>query len=159
MPNWVDITLVVKGDNHLREKFHSGIKEVDGELRIFDSYVPCPQELTNGMAPARDQILAKNNIEKYGAPDWYSWMNRYVGTKWGDCHTVLIKVSRVAHTYHFDTAWSLPHEGMITMTKMFPGLRFALRDVVEEGGFFMGSIVYWNGEVVQNNIHVPARSL
>lgn len=45
----------------------------------------------------------KENVDKYGATNWYDWCCRYWGTKWNACD-----VSRSDNTLWFQTAWSWP---------------------------------------------------
>lgn len=109
MPNWCANNLTLEHDDPALIKraidaFNNGA--------LLQEFVPCPQELLDGGSPAPDDV-AKANIEKHGAADWYSWCIEHWGTKWdinneagdadesGDGKSVFMS---------FDTAWGPPLE-------------------------------------------------
>lgn len=55
----------------------------------------------------------KENLDKYGATDWYDWCCRYWGTKWNACD-----VSRGDNTLFFQTAWSWPEPIMQKLAEL-----------------------------------------
>lgn len=109
MPNWCANSVTFEHDDPDMIKravaaFNDG--------RLFQEFVPCPQELLDGVSPAAEDVAAAN-IEKHGHADWYTWCIANWGTKWdinseagnadesGDGRSVFMS---------FDTAWSPPLE-------------------------------------------------
>lgn len=112
-----------------------------------------------------DQRVAENkelyeaqlrNIAKYGYKDWYEWQYATWGTKWGDCHTHFegYEADGTLAKFRFDTPWSNAEGAWLTISTMFPKLRFVFT-YDEEAGFFAGMEVYSNGKVVFESMFAP----
>lgn len=109
MPNWCSNIATLEHDDPAMIK--RAIEAFD-DGRLFQEFVPCPQELLDGVSPAPEDE-ARTNIEKYGASSWYDWCIANWGTKWdingeagsadgsGDGRSVFMS---------FDTAWGPPLE-------------------------------------------------
>ena len=134
MPNWCFNHLYITGDKESLDKFASQVDEgaeSGDDLSIIETFLPFPDDLGDG---------------------WYDWCVTNWGTKWGDCHTRREEAGEGLH-YVFDTAWSPPIEAIISISKLFPDLKFVI--VYEEGGMgFMGGDYIRNGETVMD-VSVP----
>jgi len=138
----------------------TGTRTVE-QLRILESFVPCPKELYDVTHPVREEQaeLAKQMLDKYGTADWYDWQCKNWSTKWGDCHTVfddedIDNNGDCVIGYSFDTAWGTATKGFLTVSSMFPTLRFDFY-YEEEAGFFQGCEVMKNGKLVYEKFFEP----
>jgi hypothetical protein len=169
MPNWTYNQLTVEGEQDELDRFTDLIKytDDDGEevISILRTLVPCPAELedtTKGWLGSDDSEAQHNleeqqqrNIEKYGHPTWYEWNHENWGCKWSDNNTQLTVDRFGALDITFETPWSPPVAGFITISKLFPSLRFVL-SFTEEGNFFVGAVGFLAGETVEvkGNVNV-----
>ena len=158
MPNWCSTNLTVTGPAEEMDRFLAGLKKEGNEHRLIDSYLPCPEELTETVdgwssdedeQKKREELYAKN-IEKYGYKSWYDWQYAVWGTKWGDCDTRFVQSfvrgeNKVAQ-WNYMTAWGPMTNGWLKVSEMFPNLVFEFEHD-EEGGFFAGYELIRNGEV------------
>lgn len=55
----------------------------------------------------------KDNVDKYGASDWYIWCVKNWGTKWNAC-----EASRNNSSLYFQTAWSWPEHIMYKLAEL-----------------------------------------
>jgi|TARA_R110000824_G_scaffold320638_2_gene507614 hypothetical protein len=165
MPNWCENTLIVAGEKWNVEDFIQQVKSSEDALdsaqkhTLLENLYPTPDELNETTSnfgagiddPQYEQKQA--NIEKYGAADWYEWRNEHWGTKWGDCHTVLVDEDYHENfgkvMFQFDTAWSPPAEGLMHIAKMFPRLLMDLR-YAEPGMCFQGYLVVCGNNVISD---------
>lgn len=105
MPNWcANVATFSHSDPAEIKRLESAFAR--GEM--MKEFLPCPEELIEGTAPA-DGAVADTNVEKYGAADWYSWCLNNWGTKWdvGDADGIN-DVDEKSITVYFDSAWSPP---------------------------------------------------
>lgn len=132
MPNWVSITLTVDGPHEDLYEFYTGIPALalkGKETSILKSFIPEPED------PDIDHLM---------------WQLDNWGVKWGDRDTEcreLFHSDDMAHTtavFNFSTPWHFPLVGFMTITSMFPTLRFQF-EIHEECGLFAGFIVMRNG--------------
>lgn len=107
MPNWCQNRVTF---THPNPELIARIKTGFLNSRLFSEFLPCPKELTEHESPNRDEVLAACFMEKYGAPDWYTWQVNNWGCKWdidgnsGDLEEIMENKIRI----HFDTPWSPP---------------------------------------------------
>jgi hypothetical protein len=148
MPNWCHNTLEVSGDetevfDWVRRVREPGEGEnEDGTPLFFSSLVPEPQY--------------KQDENKQGLPDWYSWRVTNWGTKWEPSfsHTPVyltgehpdLHRTEGRAVYTFDTAWGPPLEWLERAAEIFPSLRLTL--VYGEPGMDFGGRVSVRGEEV-----------
>ena len=155
MPNWVDNTLTIRGNNEHLKKFKEQAKGIsEGEAGKTDlclnNFLPLPKELENTTSPSNPQTKEekkKSNelIDKYGVDNWYDWKLRKWGTKW-DVEAELWKDSRNVISYRFSSAWSPPIDWLKKVSSQFPELKFKLH--YSEGGMcFRGDAIAENGTV------------
>lgn len=180
MPNWVATIMEITGEPEELERFRKGVKVSTREepvydfskeygsqqigtrevevLSILDGFVPIPEELYEVTHPVRaeQEELAQKMVDKYGFADWYNWQYENWGVKWGDCHTQLDdeQHDEPKLVYRFDTPWGTAEKGFLQISKMFPTLRFQFR-YDEEAGFFAGSHVMRNGEILYEGMFAP----
>ena len=132
------------------------------EIKIFESFIPCPKELFEVTSPVREEQadLAKEMMDKYGVSDWYSWQYENWGVKWGDCHTFVdseleqLGNGRWETVYVYDLPWGTGEEAHQKISAMFPNLRFGF-DYDEEAGFFAGCQVMKAGEILFSDFFAP----
>jgi len=96
---------------------------------------------------------SKSDLEGMKNPDnWYPWNNNNWGVKWDVAvsdneqypETDLYDESETSLSYHFQTAWGIPDQALITLSSQYPDLVFTL-DFEEETGWG-GEGKYVNGE-------------
>jgi len=75
--------------------------------------------------PATDEQLIE--MERAGAPDWYTWRVREWGTKWPASRVCAeVGVCPPALIYEFETAWDVPYGIYETLVAEFPTIHFDL---------------------------------
>lgn len=138
MPNWCTNNATFENDNpemirRLVEGFNKG--------ELFSTFLPCPKELSEGVAPA-DESATKTNIEKHGFADWYQWCLNNWGTKWDvgneDVEVEPSDDGRSVRLF-FDSAWSPPLAFYQAMEERF-GFKIAA-SYFEPGMAFVGEYV------------------
>ena len=101
--NWCANSVVLShADREMLEKVKAGLLG-DGMMSAF---LPVPDELRNADAPNRSDNTDAL-VEKYGAPDWYTWCTRNWGTKW-DVTTNSVQFIGDDLEFSFDSAWAPP---------------------------------------------------
>lgn len=110
-----------------------------------------------------NEILTKQkeNLEKYGAKDWYDWQLSNWGVKWGDCDTGF-DGKPAPYGYrdlwlvagYFQTPWGTATVGWREVSKKFPNCIFIF-DSDEEAGFFAGIEMIHDGDVVFEDYYEP----
>ena len=153
MPNWCINKLVIQGDPEDMEQL---VRIVEGDSTAFSlsSVMKMPQELKDQSSPIRDDVMAKENIEKYGAKDWYDWATKNWGTKWdvdarivSDITSPMLPGLRTV-TYEFDSAWAPPLNVYDVLAARFPNTNiYACWD--ESGCDFAGYRMYRQGELLK----------
>jgi hypothetical protein len=123
MPNWCTNYVTFK---------HEDLKELNNIVRAWNSgqlmgtFMPCPPELKNtvagcaGPAGSPEQITLEaqeqQNIQLYGARNWYEWQVGHWGTKWDvgrekDApRRQALRPTATRVNLRFDSAWSPPVE-------------------------------------------------
>lgn len=64
------------------------------------------------------------NLQNYGATDWYDWACNNWGTKWNACEAEVCRESPTECWIYFDTAWSLPQPILRKLVSEYPQLLF-----------------------------------
>jgi hypothetical protein len=147
MPNRVSCDLLVTGPNSQVEKFLKDITTEDGSLSILGRLLPTPTELDISTGYTRIngkevtnwitkdgknfEVDAEENILKYGAANWYDWNIINYGCKWPENRLDLLEHLPTSLSFYFETPWSVPKEGLVTISKMYPELKFCLTGVDE----------------------------
>jgi len=109
---------------------------------------------------ARLLVQQKENLEKYGYKDWWDWQIDNWGVKWGDCDTEIFDPIHTGHEDvwctqgYFQTPWGTATNAWKNISKQFPKCSFEFHSE-EEAGFFTGTEVIVNGEVVYENYYEP----
>lgn len=157
MPNWCNNTLTIRGKKEDLLAFKKELednKPKDGHVCLFQTFVPCPDELKNTTSPNKDEESTKHLLEKYGAKDWYNWQIEKWGIKWGCCsayweeeglmdthHDELFDM-----TLHYDTPWSPGDDCLKGIFESKDNLSFFLQ--YEESGMgFRGILFVKNGQL------------
>lgn len=169
MPNWCHTILEVTGEEPFVREFVAGFShskdDYGSKVSIIEGWFPTPEELVNTVSTfgkAHDEAHEKQmeeNLAKYGAKDWYDWNIENWGTKWSDCHTMVddIEVLDDGSAFlraEYDTAWGTATAAFVRISQTFPTLTFRFRHD-EEAGFFAGSEVVKNGELLFEKFFAP----
>lgn len=115
MPNWCNNNVTISHtDSAKLEALASAIKEGN----FCKHVIPVPEDLNIvagrvGDDTNPDQIelerKSKENLEKYGAANWYDFCVNHWGTKWDvDPYDPDVKVVNNTIEFGFDSAWSPP---------------------------------------------------
>ena len=155
MPNWVFNSLMIEAEpqvlaqiraqvsapyesQHLDWRTNERVKEmVEQPFSFWNIIKPTDLDAYHDDPVTHDQS---------GRDHWYNWNLRNWGVKWearaayekddfteGDSDTF----------YNFDTAWGIPNDAMLELSRQYPTATFEL-EFEEEGGWG-GTIVYTNG--------------
>lgn len=92
-------------------------------------------------AEARAKFLHEN-IQKYGAKDWWDWAVKFWGTKWNAYEAYERSKSEIG----FFTAWSTPEPIICKLSEMFPDAEFHMAFADEDMGSNCGYYTYKAGE-------------
>ena len=103
MPNWCYNDVKITHDDPSMIN-----RLVNSNSGVLETFIPCPEELTNSKSPAPVDI-AESNLKKYGAKDWYDWRVTNWGTKWDiELDNKYVSESGKMVTVTFNSAWSPP---------------------------------------------------
>jgi hypothetical protein len=158
MPNWCNNNLQIRGAKKDVQAFVKLVKSTAVDDRcacIFRALIPMPDELRNTESPARDEELAKQMKDKYGASDWYDWCIQNWGTKWGCCEIDIDEIhkyddERYIVNISYDTAWAPGDDELRPMFEIWKNLDFFL-SYEESGMGFKGYLAVFRGETVGQN--------
>ena len=172
MPNHCESDLVVQGDTEALRAFVAyaegpeGTGGADEKTALLSAhrFIPYPEEFDvdrmectqcshqfprgqEGVFPKCPNCggNAKDGYNRGG----YEWCTANWGTKWG-LYEISLEEGNPEDgrlEYTFQSAWVPPIPVIQAMSKQFPSLTFAL-DYFEEGGGFMGSCEYEDGQEV-----------
>lgn len=155
MPNWCDNTLRIRGKKDDLQAFKKRLEEAKTEktgICLFSTFRPMPKEYQTVTSPNKNEKLAKELTEKYGAADWYEWANKNWGTKWGSCEAywVIDEPSGTDYDEMYDleisyqTAWSPGDDCLEDIFQQLDNLSFFLT-YSEPGMGFEGTLFVRNG--------------
>jgi len=141
--------MTVEGDREaIDDFFATHLTEDSGGDSHFDlnTFIPMPEALEGTKSPVDNPDSARNVAlrKEYGYDNWYDWKINNWGTKW---NTYENYIDHDTNTITFQTAWDLPRLVLVKMASMYPNLKFHL-EVVEEGGYFAGTVDIVNGQIV-----------
>lgn len=157
MPNHVDNYLDVTGPKKDVEAFRDKVysiatatekswnREVGDKYPVvdFNATVPMPESVRD--TTSGSNLSAEENLQKYGAKDWYAWSCKYWGTKWGAYDTREVETIKDGLRFFFQTAWASPDQWIAATSSQFPSLKFT--DSWSDEGGPCGQITIENGEV------------
>lgn len=151
MPNWCMNEVTISGSRIALQSFWNDATAINNAFS-FQALRPMPSELNGinsgsvwvneeqysywreddnkNVIPIDDETI-NNLIDKYGASDWYTWHNKYWGTKWdvaypeihyngledGDDEYTSIEIN-------FDTAWGPPETLYEYLVLKYPDIAF-----------------------------------
>lgn len=180
MPNWCDCDLTVVGppkDLHafktraasdpehaaLRAKLEGSQGPEEQTAAIFkslgpdskevlnhDVFVPMPDEIKNKPDKCSSDKPDKNLIKKYGCDNGYDWNCRYLGSKWGICHSEFVAAGPRHLKYRFDSPWSPPTQVIVAMSAQHPTLTFKLHGY-EMGMAYQVHMVMKAGTIIKDD--------
>ncbi|HSW76679.1 MAG TPA: hypothetical protein VLG50_06525 [Candidatus Saccharimonadales bacterium] len=126
MPNNNPTLLTITGDVKVLQRFMSDVKSDENPLE-FENIYPIPE----------------------GA-DWYSWCNRYWGTKWGAYDVEdWIKISDNMWTIFYYTANAPATRFYLHISIRYPDIVFK-QEFADEGGNYVGFNMIQNGNILNN---------
>ena len=150
MPNWCGNTVLIRGEPDEVGKLLSFIEDRSNPFSL-NKIIVMPPQLREQSAPVREEDVAKDNVTKYGATDWYDWATNNWGTKWdtSDARIIYDNTDPMMPGHRtvrieFETAWAPPMPVYDALAKMFPNTNiFAAYD--EPGVGFSGHVLYKGG--------------
>jgi len=128
MPNWVTNKIKVTASKELLDEFEKKYCRLDDEDNYFfdfDRVIPEPK--TKDECPKDYLNYEGSHIqedEKRPWFNWYSWHNKYWGTKWNSCSNEIERTSKFRLELVFDTAWSIPKPVLKELVKQNPNIKF-----------------------------------
>lgn len=144
MPNWCSNKVSMRFDSaeqyaefvdRLIQK--ENLDEFEEQNKLFDTFVPTPQELVDD--------------DKGG---WYGWRVENWGTKWNPTiYSMTMDDELRTIVMSMDTAWAPPVEFFTKLTEIYPSLEIVLH-YVEEGMGFMGTANISEGEAADWEIEI-----
>jgi len=148
MPNWVDNTLIVTGDEADVQAF---VERAAQPVTQFAEEREQPLSFWNFVRPDESIMHEYNGKEprkaslaealKYDTNHWYDWNIRNWGCKWDASSVDMPDRSDGYAHYTFDTPWGTPEEFFKSIVQQYPNLDFNLRFLEGQGwgGEFGGS--------------------
>lgn len=154
MPNWVFNSLSIEAEPQVLTQIRAHLS-APYETQYMDwktnepykAVVEQPLSFWNIIKPTNLDTYYDKPNDKQDHPDhWYAWNIRNWGVKWeakevyeNDDFTEGEGIT----FYNFDTAWGIPNEAMLELSRQYPTATLEL-EFEEEGGWG-GTIVYTNG--------------
>lgn len=110
MPNYCANSLKMTAKSPEALQLLTDIMErIEGEdFALFDTIVPCPQELKDTNAGFPKDPKEISNLEKYGYAHWYDFNIAKWGTKWDAIELHILENYADTLIVNFDTAWAPP---------------------------------------------------
>lgn len=128
------------------------------KCRMLSEYNPAltPEEINKTIGSDNEEHLlylgesAVNNLNKYGAIEWYDWCTRSDtwNTKWNSYSSSYDKDSK---KISFQTAYKAPHPIIKKLSAMYPGVLIRHSWANEDIRQNCGSCTYLNGVVIISN--------
>lgn len=91
-----------------------------------------------------------DNLEKYGAENWYDWRYEHWGTKWNAYNW--IETDPDTRCLSFDTAWSSVPELVRTLSEAYPEVKIRYSWSDEDYGYNVGVLVFKDGFILDRDI-------
>ncbi len=160
MPNHCSNSLYIKGDKESVENFIVAVTKTEsarwGKIEILKSLFPTPTALEETASvvhgdedkQAEQERIEAENLETFGARNWYDWCIQNWGTKWGDYDGYLADYGDGYASFTFQSAWAPPVAGLTEVSKQFPTVTFSL-SYYEEGMGFYGAALIKDGVCVE----------
>jgi len=166
MPNWCDCEITIKGESATLQTLIDTVcsisEEADNHLVLdTNKLIPYPEffkSMDEAQAKWRaDHYKGNEKILEDGIPEpkdgynqgGYQWCISNWGTKWGLCHTQLLKKDNGMLMYGCDTAWSPPEPLMMKLSQLFPDAKITLK-WWEGGSGVKGTNKYHKGECIHS---------
>jgi hypothetical protein len=135
----------VTGPDEEIKKFCEPLNKSEN-ISFLEMYVPHPDPMPETIEiPEHKAYLREENN-----PNWYDWNIINWGTKWPD-DLLHVEMHEGSADLLFLTAWVPPREGVLTMSKSFPKLKFHL-EFSEPMMCFRGQMVAENGSILVNEV-------
>lgn len=120
----------------------------------LNRYIIRPSEVADLKEKYKDQFddvveLGKKqmeNVQKYGAPNWYEWSLQNWGCKWNSSET-----SVADNSVYFSTPWAPSIQLVNRLAKMHPNLTIIHDYAEEQGALITGSNTYCKGKMQERN--------
>lgn len=149
MPNHVRNVLKFKNLKPKDKEFilNNFTTEMEDEItpfnKIFDFDKIIPEPKIESECPEDCKVNKDSHVEEDADRpwfDWYTWHNKYWGTKWG-AYDGYVKIGTSKITFVFSTAWSAPFPIYRKLAEDYP-FRFQVRYADEDIGSNCGIIEY-----------------
>lgn len=144
----LDYAKALRDGSAIDEGLARFFKSLPGDGKDYSGIIPgdstmCGKPLSKELFLRLGEV-ALDNLNKYGAADWYDWRVKYWGTKW-DAGEPKSEVCDECVKISFDTAWSTPDGIWNKLAEMFPTLNFAISFADEDIGHNCGKISIHDG--------------
>ena len=144
MPNYTKNTLIVKGSKEALTYFYNRNRVTEEDVQNVDG---CVTDLSFEKCVTRenDTVIIKHIQQHYISKNtntgWDGWdLTCYIwGTKWNAIEPI-VDLSNIANgeiSYRFETAWSYPHNWLLTVSKIFVKLEFEIISLDEYDNYDM----------------------
>lgn len=143
MPNYTKNTLIVKGSKDALTYFYERNRVTEDDVKYINGVV---SDLSFGKCVTRenDTVIIEHIKQNYHSKhnigyDGWDLTCTIWGTKWEaiDPSVDLSEIDLGKIIYKFDTAWSYPHNWIITISKIFHTLEFDIIFTNEDDGYDM----------------------
>lgn len=146
MPDELNIVSGTLGDNGMRYLMLNDkhpIVWTDDQKKFMDEMEKLehnnPERFNETIELGRQYL---SNLSKYGCTTWYSFCNKFWGTKWNACEVYWYADDAV----EFETAWSFPHPVIQKLSELFPEIEISFFYADEDCGSNTGEGIYLNGQ-------------
>lgn len=144
MPNNITNKVQINASDDKIKEILEAIKYDDKPLGTidFEKIIPIPDNIFRG-------DLGPNERAKYGENNWHDFCTKFWGSKWNSYSS---GEYNGGNEISFETAWSRVKPIMQKLSEMFPDVSFEYSWADEDFGMNTGSIVYENGEIMEEFI-------
>jgi len=148
MPNWVDNTVSIEGDeeiiSEIKERLARPTNVRDGEAQVIS--------FLNIVCPPSDKWDEYNGMhgwsegEKKGDTEfnWYNFNQANWGVKWDACDPSIVHEGTTKVVYQFQSPWSPPIRAFIALSEQYPTITIKDEWIEEQG--FGSTVILKNGE-------------
>ena len=138
---------LTKSEKELLKKCVKNMFDKDWVQTVVDRIKqsnPTEEQLDNLYEVGKTYV---NNYLTYGHLDWYTWSIENWGTKWNACDVSAGADYDSVLRYEFNTAWSMPYEIYMALSREFPSIRIKVTFADEDmWGGNCGEICFVDGE-------------
>ena len=143
MSNTISNILTINGTEEQIAKVRNYIKGSNGESISFQAFCPMPEDLKG---EHKETIMFGGH--SLSIPDWMIWRFNNWGTKW-DAEPAQDETVDAPNQIIFNTASTTPDNGILNLSKIFPGVTFEVIFSDEYAGQYSGRYTVAGGEMTE----------